>query len=122
MHFTRLLKTATTTITSDSSLLTGRPKLIELYKQTLTLATRLPSTSVYRQSLESVTSHRLSIIEANEDVKVIEEEIGAGELGELVLQAKKEMDLFKVMEKGKPWEELEVVPPKDQWVYEYTKK
>ncbi|KAI5838729.1 ETC complex I subunit conserved region-domain-containing protein [Morchella snyderi] len=39
-----------------------RPTLIALYNHTLTLLARLPAHSVYRQSVENLTRHRLAII------------------------------------------------------------
>lgn len=41
-----------------------RPTLIALYNHTLTLLSQLPAHSVYRQSTENLTRHRLSLIEA----------------------------------------------------------
>lgn len=41
-----------------------RPALIYTYKQTLKKLNQLPSSSVYRQSTEALTKHRLAIIEA----------------------------------------------------------
>ena len=41
-----------------------RPALILTYRQTLEKLQQLPATSVYRQSAEALTKHRLSIIES----------------------------------------------------------
>lgn len=41
-----------------------RPTLIALYNHTLTLLSQLPAHSVYRQSTENLTRHRLGLIEA----------------------------------------------------------
>lgn len=41
-----------------------RPTLIAVYNHTLTLLSQLPAHSVYRQSTENLTRHRLSLIEA----------------------------------------------------------
>ncbi|KAK5047205.1 hypothetical protein LTR84_006727 [Exophiala bonariae] len=41
-----------------------RPALIYTYKQTLAKLNRLPSSSVYRQSVEALTKKRLAVIEA----------------------------------------------------------
>lgn len=41
-----------------------RPTLIALYNHTLTLLSQLPAHSVYRQSTENLTRHRLNIIES----------------------------------------------------------
>jgi hypothetical protein len=41
-----------------------RPALILTYRQTLDKLQQLPTTSVYRQSTEALTKHRLSIVES----------------------------------------------------------
>ena len=41
-----------------------RPALIYTYKQTLQRLAQLPASSVYRQSTEALTKHRLAVIEA----------------------------------------------------------
>jgi len=41
-----------------------RPALIYTYRQTLTKLKQLPTSSVYRQSTEALTKHRLTIVEA----------------------------------------------------------
>jgi hypothetical protein len=41
-----------------------RPALILTYRQTLERLQQLPTTSVYRQSTEALTKHRLSIVES----------------------------------------------------------
>jgi len=41
-----------------------RPALILTYRQTLDKLQQLPTTSIYRQSTEALTKHRLSIVEA----------------------------------------------------------
>lgn len=41
-----------------------RPTLIALYNHTLTLLSQLPAHSVYRQSTENLTRHRLNLVEA----------------------------------------------------------
>jgi NADH dehydrogenase (ubiquinone) 1 alpha subcomplex subunit 5 len=43
-----------------------RPALIYTYRQTLKTLAQLPRSSVYRQSVESLTKHRLEIVESTE--------------------------------------------------------
>lgn len=78
---------------------------------------RLPASAVYRQATESMTQHRLSIVEGNEDVSEIEKAIDNGQIEELIIQAEEELKLVGKMEEWKPWEPLEVHIPKGQWVY-----
>ncbi|KAG5365537.1 putative NADH dehydrogenase [ubiquinone] 1 alpha subcomplex subunit 5 [Yarrowia sp. C11] len=99
-----------------------RPALIALYDATLKeLQDKHPKDSVYRQSIENLTSHRKQIVEDNEVSEVIEAKIGAGLIEEVVIQAHEELELAKKMSEWKPWEELEEKPLEDQWVY-FNKK
>lgn len=51
--------------------------LKSLYSETLESLGALPSTSVYRQATESLTKHRLAVVErAGEDVSAVEKELG----------------------------------------------
>lgn len=47
-----------------------------IYGETLTALSALPATSVYRQATESLTNHRLSVVEkAGEDISAVEKEL-----------------------------------------------
>lgn len=99
----------------------ARPELIELYKKTLEeLKTRIPEKAAYRQSVEAITTHRLQIVEGNEDPAKIESLISSGQIEELVDQAKDEIKLISKMAEWKAWEPLEEPAPPRQW--EYFKK
>ncbi|KAI9497541.1 ETC complex I subunit conserved region-domain-containing protein [Zychaea mexicana] len=121
MFFTRPLlqaaKKATTGLTGISVHPNPRPHLIQTYNKTLEALSRLPTHAVYRQSTESLTQHRLAVIEATEDVTQIEEAINNGQIEELIIQAEDELKLIGKMEEWKPWEPLEVPIPKGQWQY-----
>jgi NADH dehydrogenase (ubiquinone) 1 alpha subcomplex subunit 5 len=125
MHFTRCLfdivKKSTTGIKGIPVHPNPRPHLIKTYKDTLTALTRLPATAVYRQAAEALTQQRLAVVESNEDVAEIERTIGAGQIEELIMQAKDELTLVPKMEEWKPWEPLETPVPKGQWDYSSTK-
>ena len=43
-----------------------RPALINLYESTLERLQKIPATSVYRQSVEAVTKHRLELVKATQ--------------------------------------------------------
>ncbi|KAJ3033991.1 hypothetical protein HK097_004655, partial [Rhizophlyctis rosea] len=73
--------------------------------------------SVYRQSAESVTKQRLSVVESVQDVGEIESRLGMGVIEELMEQAEDELKLIAEMEKYRPWEPLEEKPPAGQWDY-----
>ncbi|KAJ2802998.1 hypothetical protein H4R20_003067 [Coemansia guatemalensis] len=99
----------------------ARTQLIDLYKKTLEeLRTKIPEKAVYRQSVEAITAHRLKVVEENEDSSVIEKLVNAGQIEELVCQAKDEIKLISKMAEWKAWEPLEEPAPPRQW--EYFKK
>jgi NADH dehydrogenase (ubiquinone) 1 alpha subcomplex subunit 5 len=94
-----------------------RPQLIQTYNQTLEALSRLPTTAVYRQATEALTQHRLSIVESTENIDEIEAKIDVGQIEEIILQAKDELNLVGKMEEWKAWEQLEVPIPEGQWQY-----
>ena len=109
--------------------------------------TKLPTHSVYRQGVEATIQHRLKILETvkDDEVSKVEQEIGAGQVEELVESAKDELQLIDMMAELKPyvlssgramfsletlillcngfadvylrWEPLAEKPPANQWVY-----
>ncbi|KAI5950893.1 hypothetical protein KGF54_003967 [Candida jiufengensis] len=95
-----------------------RPALISLYNEQLkVLNDKFPKSSVYRQSVESLTKNRLRIVEDEEIVENIENKIGNGLIEEVVVQAAEELNLSHELAGLKCWEELEEKPLEDQWVY-----
>ncbi|GAA5803472.1 ETC complex I subunit conserved region-domain-containing protein [Helicostylum pulchrum] len=111
-------------VTKVSTQLTGiavhhnpRPHLIETYNTTLKALTRIPTTAVYRQATESLTQHRLNIVESTENVEEIEAKINVGQIEEVIMQAQEELKLIAKMEEWKAWEQLETPIPEGQWVY-----
>ncbi|GAB5586790.1 hypothetical protein Unana1_01690 [Umbelopsis nana] len=126
MRFTKTLFQAVTKSTTGIAGLpvhpNPRPHLISTYNATLTAAARLPTTAVFRQAVESLTQHRLSIVNSTENINEIEEKLDAGQIEEVILQAEDELKLVGKMEEWKPWEPLEVPIPKGQWDYNGTKE
>lgn len=60
----------------------------------------LPATSPYRQSVEALTQHRLAIVEAAEQtnaVDKVEKEINQGQIEEVIVAAKNELNLVAKM-------------------------
>ena len=62
-------------------------------------ATKLPAHSVYRQGVEATIQHRLKVLETVKDDEIFqfEQEIGAGQVEELVESAKDELQLIDMM-------------------------
>jgi hypothetical protein len=82
------------------------PHLRKLYADTLVAATtKLPAHSVYRQGVEATIQHRLKILETvkDDEVSKVEQEIGAGQVEELVESAKDELQLVDMMAELKPY-------------------
>ncbi|KDN38572.1 hypothetical protein K437DRAFT_251224 [Tilletiaria anomala UBC 951] len=108
------------------------PALAGIYSSTLSLLKALPENSVYRQSAEAITQHRLAIVQkhsstpnaagasesANEDViQAIEQELDSGLIEEVIQQAQHEVSLAAKMIEWKSHEPLEHPPPAGQWQY-----
>ncbi|KAJ1679020.1 hypothetical protein EV182_002893 [Spiromyces aspiralis] len=95
-----------------------RPQLIALYNETLKLIKdKIPETAVYRQSVEAITRHRLNVVEKHEDVETIESLLNGGQIEELIMAAKDELELVAKVAEWKAWEPLEEPAPPGQWVY-----
>lgn len=90
------------------------PHLLQTYRSTLSLLSKMPPQAVYRQAAEALTNHRIGIVqshggeveassEANEaQIEKIEEAIGQGVIEEVVLQAEDEQRLAAKMLEWKP--------------------
>ncbi|RIA91321.1 ETC complex I subunit conserved region-domain-containing protein [Glomus cerebriforme] len=121
-HLMKAAQKATTGIFGLAVHPDPRPHLIKTYNKTLNALTHIPPTATYRQATEAITQNRLKIVESTKNIQEIEEKIGAGQIEEVIWQAEDELKLVAKMEEWKPWESLEVEPPKGQWVYEETDK
>eukprot|EP00966_Prymnesium_polylepis_P028700 665154-Prymnesium_polylepis.1 len=68
--------------------------LTSLYTTTLTELEKIPETSEYRKSVAKLTSGRLAVVEATDDLDAIEAAIGGGMVEQLIQQAKDELGLI----------------------------
>ena len=93
---------ASTGITGLEPVVDPIPVLRSAYQSTLSMLDNLPSTSVYRQATESLTKHKLSVLEkAGGDVSAVEAELGI--LAEqAIVEAKDEQGLVGKMIEWKP--------------------
>ncbi|BGP12391.1 hypothetical protein JCM10213_002004 [Rhodosporidiobolus nylandii] len=97
------------------------PSLIHTYNSTLALLQQIPTSAVYRQSVEAITRERLAVVNqlggegSEEQVEAVENKIGAGLVEELIIQAEEELKLAGKMIEWKAWEELEEQPAPGQW-------
>jgi NADH dehydrogenase (ubiquinone) 1 alpha subcomplex subunit 5 len=70
------------------------PELHKTYEATLSLASTIPSTSVYRQSVEALTQNKLKIVkEANGDITAVEKQLDEGQIEEALHVAQDELKL-----------------------------
>jgi hypothetical protein len=83
-----------------------RPTLIHLYKNTLNKLKEFPESSVYRQSTEALTQHRLKIVESVKPEGYDEWEAKAKEFMSkdptAAFQAEKDFVTYQSMEYGNP--------------------
>ncbi|KAL4069581.1 ETC complex I subunit conserved region-domain-containing protein [Scleroderma yunnanense] len=94
------------------------PELVQTYESTLSVLSSAPPTSVYRQSVEALTRHKLNIIKGvNGDIAAAEKQLDEGQVEESLEIAKDELKLAKNMLEWKAWETLEQKPLPGQWDY-----
>ncbi|XP_071868558.1 NADH dehydrogenase (ubiquinone) subunit ND-13B [Bombus fervidus] len=94
-----------------------RVELRTLYDRILRLANQMPQDYIYRKSIESLVKERTDIILQNESVPDIEEKINQGQVEELIIHAKNEINLMRDMLEYKPWESLMEKSPPHQWTW-----
>ena len=75
----------------------AREVLIGLYNETLNAVKVIPENAVYRQNVERTTRYRLSICEQERDWEAVEAKVNAGQIEELIEQAKDELTLIPKM-------------------------
>jgi NADH dehydrogenase (ubiquinone) 1 alpha subcomplex subunit 5 len=82
----------------------AKNELTALYEKLQYSLQRLPATSTYRTGTEALVKERLDILKQTEDLEVIEKQIGLGQMEELILQAKSELQLVDILEEDKVWD------------------
>jgi NADH dehydrogenase (ubiquinone) 1 alpha subcomplex subunit 5 len=74
------------------------PELLKTYESTLSLASSIPATSLYRQSVEALTQNKLQIVQdANGDIATVEKRLDEGQIEEALGVAKDELKLVSNM-------------------------
>ncbi|GAA5820513.1 hypothetical protein JCM3770_002281 [Rhodotorula araucariae] len=97
------------------------PALVDSYKSTLAILSKIPPSAVYRQSAEAITRERLDVVQrlgqdgSEESIEHVEQAIGMGIVEELIMQATDELKLASKMIEYKAWEDLEEAPAPGQW-------
>ena len=64
----------------------------------------VPENAAYRTIVEEMYKHRKKVTLSGKTVSEIEETIAAGQIEELAVQARDELELFPKMREWKPWE------------------
>jgi NADH dehydrogenase (ubiquinone) 1 alpha subcomplex subunit 5 len=94
----QVVKKTTTGIAGLSVHPNPLPELSKTYKDTLSLITAIPSTSVYRQGVEALTQRKLKIVDsADGNVAAVEKELGEGQIEESLDIAADELRLASNM-------------------------
>ncbi|KAM9985094.1 hypothetical protein ACTFIY_009519 [Dictyostelium cf. discoideum] len=82
----------------------ARHILAGLYTQLLKKLEILPPTAGYRKSTELETKFRLGVIENETDIVKIENKIYAGQIEELIVQAKNDLKVVDLVNESRAWE------------------
>jgi NADH dehydrogenase (ubiquinone) 1 alpha subcomplex subunit 5 len=97
--------------------------LKSLYNHTLQSLAALPPNSVYRQSVEALTSHRLALVQKAGDgndeaaIEQLEAAIDQGSIENVISVAEDELALVHKMKEWEAWGELQEPAPPGQWEY-----
>jgi NADH dehydrogenase (ubiquinone) 1 alpha subcomplex subunit 5 len=91
----------------------ARSVLSAVYTRTLEQLQAFPAESAYRSTVEALTKERLAVVESKTDLLEIEEQIGAGQVEQLIQQANDELSLMPALLDAKVWEEY-VGPPAEE--------
>ena len=75
----------------------AKPILLNLYKETLAALEPIPATAPYRKYVEGMTKERLAVVESTDDLGLIEEKIGCGQVEQLIRQVEDELALIPTL-------------------------
>uniref|UniRef100_G3U3I8 NADH dehydrogenase [ubiquinone] 1 alpha subcomplex subunit 5 n=1 Tax=Loxodonta africana TaxID=9785 RepID=G3U3I8_LOXAF len=90
-------------------------RLKTVYAKILEILQQMPKSAAYRKYTEEITNERLSKVNAEPDVKKLEDQLQSGQIEEVIFQAENELSLARKMVQWKPWEPLVEEPPANQW-------
>jgi NADH dehydrogenase (ubiquinone) 1 alpha subcomplex subunit 5 len=78
----------------------AREVLIGLYNKTLDVVQIIPETAQYRKTVEEISRQRLKVVEESKDWEEIEAKLQAGQVEQIIEQAKDELHLIPKMAGG----------------------
>ncbi|CAH1170866.1 unnamed protein product [Phaedon cochleariae] len=88
-----------------------------LYSKILRTLQKMPQDAAYRRHTEIIINERAQILKSNSDIEVVENQIGCGQIEEVIVQAENELILARKMLNWKPWEPLLREAPPNQWAW-----
>ncbi|CAK9822879.1 NADH dehydrogenase [ubiquinone] 1 alpha subcomplex subunit 5 [Anthophora retusa] len=88
-----------------------------IYDKILRLLNKLPQDYFYRTSVEKLVKERSKILRESDDIAVVEEKIGHGQIETIIIDAKDELSLLETMLQHKPWQNLMEKAPAHQWTW-----
>mmetsp|Transcript_3775 Transcript_3775/g.6139 ORF Transcript_3775/g.6139 Transcript_3775/m.6139 type:complete len:151 (+) Transcript_3775:37-489(+) len=83
----------------------GRKILQQLYKASLDAVKPFPKDAFYRTEMEHTINERLNILEKYEDIPTIEKHMNAGQIEEVIEDARDELDMIPDLLEAKIWED-----------------
>ncbi|XP_007944940.1 NADH dehydrogenase [ubiquinone] 1 alpha subcomplex subunit 5 [Orycteropus afer afer] len=86
-----------------------------LYTKILDIIEQIPKNAAYRKYTEEITNEKLNMVNAEPDIKKLEDQLQGGQIEEVIFQAENELSLARKMLQWKPWEPLVEEPPANQW-------
>ena len=84
----------------------GKQTLEQLANDILLNVQKIPSTSQYRINTEKWFKYIKKVLAGSDDYRVIEEEIGVGQIEEVIEMAKNELELVEYYYESKGWERV----------------
>lgn len=88
-----------------------------LYGKILKTIQKIPQDAAYRKYTEEIINERRLALKQNATAEGIENQVGCGQVEELIQQAENELVLARKMVNWKPWEPLLKEAPPNQWTW-----
>nr|CAD2196813.1 unnamed protein product [Meloidogyne enterolobii] len=89
--------------------------LSEIYVRILRVLDLMPKDYPYRQTTEQIVKERFAHVNSTDDIQILEEKIGMGQIEEVIEQALNELEAARTLVHYKAWEPLVEAPDEYQW-------
>ena len=90
-------------------------ELARIYSKNLRALAKMPLDYPYRKYTENIILERAALVKNEPNVAELEKKINGGQIEEVIIQGKNELNLSRKILEWKAWEPLENHPPKNQW-------